>query len=482
MGLGLARDRPDDQSRAMTDPMDVDALVAEVANNNFKDARLTSRLGKLLRGVSADPQASFPKVLGAAELEAAYRLFGNVLVTPEDILRPHFEATKARVEEQGCVRIVHDTTEFAYRRDGKRRGFDEDRAYQSFCGHFSLALSADRSRKPLGLAGLHTWPKGLNTEPTQSFWFKQIRTSELTLDCATKAIHIGDRGADDYPLLCELVTSGRRFVLRSHVDRITLSGPDGAKEKMRSVLARMEHLEERSAWINRRRRESSSHRAKIHPEREPRTIHLHISAARIEITRPPKYNTPKMAHLAHLPETLAINVVRVWEPEPPEGTTPVEWYLFTSEPISTPADLEAVVDHYRARWVIEEYFKAVKTGCAFEQRQLQDYESLINALALFAPLAYQILLLRTVARDQPDAPSSAVVSTDQLEVLRALGRRKLPEHPTARDVMLAVAALGGHIKYAPDPGWLTIARGFEKLETLTEGWVGAKMQRHSDQR
>ena len=41
---------------------------------------------------------------------------------------------------------------------------------------------------------------------------------------------------------------------------------------------------------------------------------------------------------------------------------------------------------------------------------------------------------------------------------------------------------GGHIKYAPDPGWQTIARGYEKLEAYVEGWRAGKLQPDSDQR
>ncbi|MEI9936969.1 MAG: hypothetical protein WDO69_07075 [Pseudomonadota bacterium] len=124
---------------------------------------------------------------------------------------------------------------------------------------------------------------------------------------------------------------------------------------------------------------------------------------------------------------------------------------------------------------------APKTGCDFESRQLQDYEGLVNLLATFAPSAYHLLLIRSEARRDPDRPALSVISEDQLEVLRALGRRPLPDAPTTRDVYLAIAALGGHIKYAPDPGWKTLASGYEKLITLTEGWRAAKLQLRSDQ-
>jgi hypothetical protein len=60
-----------------------------------------------------------------------------------------------------------------------------------------------------------------------------------------------------------------------------------------------------------------------------------------------------------------------------------------------------------------------------------------------------------------------------IAVLRIFTRIKLPAAPTARDVLQAVAALGGHLKHNGEPGWLTLGRGYEKLRTLTQGW-GAK--------
>jgi IS4 transposase len=49
--------------------------------------------------------------------------------------------------------------------------------------------------------------------------------------------------------------------------------------------------------------------------------------------------------------------------------------LYTSEPIDTAEQLLTIVDQYRSRWVIEEFFKALKTGCAFEKRQLESYRA-----------------------------------------------------------------------------------------------------------
>jgi len=170
--------------------------------------------------------------------------------------------------------------------------------------------------------------------------------------------------------------------------------------------------------------------------------------------------------------SVKLNLVYVWEAAPPKGEAPVEWLLFTTESIETAAQLHAIVDHYQTRWLIEEYFKALKTGCAFEKRQLESYHSLSNALAILGVVAWRLLLLRAVSRITPDAPAASVLSATQLKILRH--RLKLKEPiKTAQQALFAVARLGGHLKNNGDPGWLSLGRGFEKLLLLQSGWSAA---------
>ena len=129
-----------------------------------------------------------------------------------------------------------------------------------------------------------------------------------------------------------------------------------------------------------------------------------------------------------------------------------------------------MVDFYRARWVIEEYFKALKTGCSLEKRQLETKDSLLNALAVFLPIAWHLLLLRSLAHVAPELPASTVLSETHLLILRARPKLKLSEQPSLEEVLWAIAALGGHKKYNGPPGWQTLGAGFERLRALGEGW------------
>jgi hypothetical protein len=459
------------------DPTDIAALASEVADSSFGDKRLSARLQLLVGRLAKDPSSSLPQSFNSAELEAAYRFFSNPRVTPQDILASHINATRLRCEARGDYLVVHDSTTFSYRFDGERKGLgriqpSNANSSQVLFAHVSLALAADGTRRPLGIAALKTWTRG--SKPTgveRKRWEEQFRIASAQLNGLKNAIHLADREADSYEMFHDLLKDGHRFVVRCQFNRYleTSSG----STKLQDQLASLSSMVEREVPLSRRKPRRTEIYQKIYPAREMRMATLSVAAASVALLKPKRSRAPAT--------TQTINVVRVWEANPPSGAAPTEWLLYTSEPIDTPEQQLAVVDYYRARWTIEEYFKAIKTGCDFEKKQLQDFEALTNLLATFAPIAYRLLLLRSEAARAPDAPASLVLSTDQLDVLRDRGRLKLPAEPTVRDAYLAIAALGGHIKYSGNPGWLTLARGYEKLELLVEGWVAAKLQLSRDQ-
>ena len=241
---------------------------------------------------------------------------------------------------------------------------------------------------------------------------------------------------------------------------------DGAR-KLAEAVAKTRASAEREVALSRRpvgRR--TPRQLKIHPAREGRIAKLAMGSTAVVCRRPA--TQPKA-----LPATLGLNVVRVWEIDAPLGETPVEWLLVTTEPVDTAEQILRVVDWYRARWVIEEFFKALKTGCAYGKRQLETLDGLLNVLATSIPIAWQMLRLRTQTRLSPKAPATSVLSKPMLQVLLAFTRIPLPPSPTAREALLAIAALGGHLKHNGEPGWLTLARGYEKLTSFTAGWLAA---------
>ena len=454
------------------------ALASDMKLAGLPDRRLRDRLAAMTGKLEVAPSQSFPDAFTtAAELEGAYRFFSNPVVTPDRILCPHFESTRACAAAEPTVLVVHDSSTFTFDPDGARSGLGRVReAGQAFFGHVSLVLADDGSRRPLGLAALTTWVRKEKASGAErARWRESVQLSAERLGGPQNLVHVMDREADDYALFLHLVEGGHRFVIRVAKDRLLVESTWREPRKLSDAAAQIECVVRREAKLSKRIDGARSPQQKAsHPSRGTRLAKLAIGATSITLKRP----KPQEKSLA---PSLSLHLVRVWEPDSPADEEPIEWLLLTTDPVDSPDALLRIVDRYRARWTIEEYFKALNTGCAYSERQLGDYEGLVNALAVFAPIACRLLALRSDAQHAPDAPAQRVLEPDELEVLRALGRTKLSANPSARDVLLAVAALGGHIKWSGEPGWLTIARGFSKLQMLTEGWRLARLQPECDQ-
>jgi hypothetical protein len=184
----------------------------------------------------------------------------------------------------------------------------------------------------------------------------------------------------------------------------------------------------------------------------------------------PKINRRPASYTKIRTASLTINVVHVKETNPPEGCHPVEWILATTEPIDSTEAILHIVDIYRNRWLIEEFFCAIKTGCSFPDRQLESLTTLKVALAFTLPIAWGLLRLRVLAKIAPEADACLILTMEQLTVLRAKTSKKLPEHPTVEQAMLAVAQLGGFIAHNKVVGWRVLARGYMDLLYLVEGY------------
>jgi len=389
-------------------------LSAELSEADLGDARLSKRLGLLTERLSQGPHESFPKSLDDAELEGAYRFFGNEQVTAEAILAPHFRQSARRASAFPRIIVPHDTTQFEFPGKSKREGLGRliKPSAQGFFGHFSLALSADGERQPLGLLALETvfrHKKSIgqkNWTPDQSLgesdrWLRCIDAVESQLGGCTQAIHVMDREGDQFKVLVALCDADRPFVIRSFQDR-RLASDDEAK--LRAVACAAKATLRREVPLS-PRPVIAGPKGQRHPARRHRVASLSFAAKAIELKR------------ADDPEaTVRLNVIHVFERKAPKGEPAVEWFLLTNLPIDSDEAIAFVVDCYRARWGIEEFFKALKTGCQFERRQLESAHSLLNALAILAPVAWRLLLLRHLARAKKKAPASSALTGKQLEV------------------------------------------------------------------
>ena len=471
----------------------VPSVAGEFATAELGDVRLHARLASVASRLSAAPALGFPQALKTeAETEGFYRLVGNSRVTYGRLVKAHVEQTVGRMVPGATVRVLHDTSEFSFSGEpGSRQGLGHARSKssaQGFFGHASFAVTATDVPRPLGAVGLVCWARTQRREKARpgrrlsgwhlarmaekesARWGQQVEAAEAAVGNRSSLVHIMDREADAYPLLCNMAAKDRRFVVRMSRDRVVygVDSDGGLVEdggvRLSEALTSLRLSCTREVALARRAGSKIPGSRRTHPPRTGRSATLAISAGRLALRRPNYFGE-------ELPDALEVHVVYVHEVNTPSGCDPVSWVLVTNEPIGTPAQVEAVVDHYRGRWIIEEFFKALKTGCAFESRQLESFATLTNALALFVPIAWQMLLLRSLTRTSPNAPASDALTPVQIQVLRHFQRAKMPAaNATVRDALYAVAGLGGHLKNNGFPGWLTLTRGMQELVALEAAW------------
>jgi len=148
--------------------------------------------------------------------------------------------------------------------------------------------------------------------------------------------------------------------------------------------------------------------------------------------------------------------------------------LWTSLPMTSFDEAWQVIKDYEKRWLIEEFHKAIKTGCRLEARQEMQAHRLEAVAGITCVLALRWLQLKTIATTHPDLPAARIVPKIWLKMLSALRKRKLL---TVRDFFRHLAGLGGFLMRKGDgePGWITLWRGLDKLILAIRGFFA--MQR-----
>jgi len=447
-------------------------LISEFSGCNLGDKRLDKRLVSIVNAIIKSPEKSFPEVFGnSAELEGFYRFVENHYVIPENILEHHKKATLERMRKQEVI-IAHDSTEFVFSGKRKNLGTTSMGKSPSFFGHFSLAISAS-NKEPLGIVSLHCFKRGEKISPyalrksgvltqTQSRslpsekqrWSDAIDKISQLSEGAKNAIHVCDSETDSYALLAELSNKQHRFVIRGCYDRALING-----EHLRETFINEEVLFSKKIYLSKRDKKSGCKHNKRLVKRDARSTTVTVKAKQLILKRSncvnKKYET-----------SLAINAVYILEKDQHKGENPIEWILLTQEPITTRHDIDKIIEYYCSRWIIEEYFKALKTGCSYEKRQLETYNTLRNCLGIFIPIAWFILRLRNKANDI-DSQAEFYIPAPLITILRNESGKSLL---TTSEVLWEIARLGGHIKYNGPPGWLVIWRGLRELFTIYRGF------------
>jgi DDE family transposase len=274
---------------------------------------------------------------------------------------------------------------------------------------------------------------------------------------ASQWIHVMDRGADDFEVHCRAQRIGADWVGRVKSRNRRVRDEAGCVGPLSDVLARSPAAGGYTLAL-RARPKQPARRAKIEVAFAPVTVLV------------PRQPAASLKELA--PQPISQWVVWARELNPPAGLKePIDWVLLTSLPVRTLEEAMEVISFYEKRWQIEEWHKALKTGCQMEGRQLRTSDRLEALAGLLGVEAVRLLQLKEVGRRQPQRAAVELVPARYVELVRRARGRGRPGEWTVRDFFRGVASLGGFLgrKGDGEPGWITIWRGWEVLHWMLQG-------------
>lgn len=432
------------------------------------DARRTRRLVRAVNAMARQPGGTLPDKFGdPAGLKGLYRLLAAPTVTHASVLAPARRHTLERMAEAaGTVLVIHDWTELDYtglRSLSDRLGQIGNGSGRGYVCANALAVVAD-TRQVLGLAyqNLARRPRVAVGETRAARRDRVDRETRLWREAGRhipppapgrRQVEVADRGADVLEFLDFMEAAGKSYLVRSkHNRRIRLETGEQTKlhDYARGLPAAAHQAVSVGATAGR-------------PARQAR-VAVARAAVTLLVPKQPRGETRRVP--------LTTWVICVREVDPPAEAEPLEWILLTNVPVVTPADAAERIGWYQVRWVIEEYHKAVKTGCGVEMLQLTTEDRLQPAIAVLSVVATHLLALRDAGRraDAATRPATAMFAASWVRLLSRWRYREVRPDLSVQEFFLALARLGGHQnrKHDHPPGWLVLWRGWTKLQAMMD--------------
>jgi len=391
-----------------------------------------------------------------------WRFLSNPKVSVEKLIEGWSERTREAVVGRHVL-AIQDTSELKFATtEDDRRGLGKVKKGSAYGALLHAMIGIDAgSGALLGLVGGDIWTRQGEVatphaerpleEKESNRWVATARQARDVLAGAAMITLVSDRESDFYANWALSPAANVHLLTRLMNDHAVVEGGTVRKALGHVPVAGRAVIELRER-----------------PDRPARTAHLELRFASMVICRPK--NTVEKG----LPATIPVNVVQVVEPNPPKNAQPVDWILLTTHDVSTLEQAWQIVEWYRRRWIIEQFFRTMKQqGLRIEDSQLTTADRLCRLIAIAASAAAIVMQL-VQARDGHDAqPASLAFAQHEIELIALINHKmqgKIPRqrnhHPPKSLAWAAwvIAKLGGWHEYeAKPPGPITFYNGLTRF-------------------
>jgi hypothetical protein len=405
-----------------------------------------------------------------AETKRFRRFLANEKVKLEQIIESWAEQTGPAAAGRHVL-ALQDTSEIHFRtKPDRRRGLGEIGKGNSRGAllHGMLALDADTSGC-LGLVAGSVYTRNGRVQTPHAKrtlenkesrrWIETAHTAKAVLAEAACVTVVADRESDIYAEWATLPGGSFHLLTRVLHDRAVAGGGT-----LTSAAAGFSVVATRPVDLL------------ATTKRAARQALLSLRFGAVEVLRPDRPDAKG------LPKTVSLTLVEVVEHTPPAGVEPVHWRLLTTHNVADVAAAWQIVDWYRQRWIIEQFFRVLKTqGFQIEDSQIDSADILLKLIAVAAKAAAITIQLLQARDGRSDLPASAAFDSSHIPALAAINaryeaktaRQKNP-YPYASMAWAAwiIARLGGWDGYRSSrpPGPITFKHGLDQFHAIALGW------------
>lgn len=399
------------------------------------------------------------------------RFLRNPSVTAREMATHAGERTGAQVAGRDVV-VIQDTSELALGgRRAKANGYGpvgKGGALRGLLLHAVLAVDAatggviglvdaDVRNRQGGKAAPRRSRKTAQKE-SQRWIDGTIRAAEI-LKLANSITGVSDRESDIYEHFAARPSNMHLIVRACQNRRIETDSEDGL------LFCYSDKL-----------REDGRIKAKIQaaPGRKARMAEFAIRFSRVVLCK------PRHASGDDLPKNITLTMVDVRETSDPEdGSERIHWRLLTTHEVTSLGGACRIIELYRLRWTIEEFFHTLKTaGFDIEAADIADPQAMIKFVAAVTVAAVTVMQL-VKARDGTTGQDLVdVFDPEDQPLLEAISAqlegktlRQQNPHPkgTLAFASWVLAHLGGWTGYYGKPGPKVMRRGLEDFRRIKFG-------------
>jgi hypothetical protein len=420
-------------------------------------------------------EARTPIVRKLCKKRAGIVAFGRFLANPSVTVPEIFAA--ASVACGACAKgrrvlAIQDTTHLSF--PGRALGPGGDGKTPGLFLHPVLAIDAGDGAA-LGLAAGRVWTRPpVKKQPRRNRpltdkeserWITEGLAARSALALAAHTTLLGDRESDIYEAWALLPErnpdgSGLDLISRARGDRRLADG---------SMLFKIAETWPEAACVGLD--------IVARENRVPRRARLELTFGPVTIVKPESCQT------AGMPDSIGLNLVEIAEIDIPAGVEPVHWRLLTTLAVDTVEAALAIIETYRKRWRIEEYFRILKrSGMDLEEARTEGPRALQNLVAMSAVAGVPVMQLIEGREAGLERLAIEVISPALLlfaavlcaSLEGATAKQKNPHRQNSLAWLAwIVARLGGHTGYHSEgpAGPKTMADGWSIFLRMQQGWA-----------